>query len=54
VPASTLRNWENDRSFPTGATAFLRLAEALGVRPERLAEGVEDPAGDEPEATATQ
>jgi transcriptional regulator with XRE-family HTH domain len=51
VPASTLRNWENDRSFPTVATTFLRLAEALGVTPERLAEGVEDPAGDEPQPT---
>jgi hypothetical protein len=30
--------------------ALLRLARALGVRVERLAEGVEDPAEDEPEA----
>jgi hypothetical protein len=30
--------------------ALLRLANALGVRFERLAEGVVDPAGDEPEA----
>jgi transcriptional regulator with XRE-family HTH domain len=51
VPVSTLRNWENDRSFPTVATAFLRLAEALRVAPERLAEGVDDPAEDEPEPT---
>jgi transcriptional regulator with XRE-family HTH domain len=46
VPASTLRNWENDRGFPTAAV-FLRLAEALGVTPERLAEGVDDPAEEE-------
>jgi hypothetical protein len=37
VPASTLRTWENDRGSPT-APAFLRLAKALGVPPERLAE----------------
>jgi transcriptional regulator with XRE-family HTH domain len=43
VPASTLRHWENDRGFP-GAPVFLRLAEALGVPAERLAEGVDDPA----------
>jgi transcriptional regulator with XRE-family HTH domain len=48
VPASTLRNWENDRGFP-GLAACLRLAQALGVRVERLAEGVEDPAGEGPE-----
>ena len=46
VPASTLRNWEGDRGFP-GPPAFLRLAGALGVTPERLAEGVDDPAEDE-------
>jgi transcriptional regulator with XRE-family HTH domain len=46
VPASTLRGWENDRGFP-GVAAGLRLAEALGVPAERLAEGVGDPAGDE-------
>jgi transcriptional regulator with XRE-family HTH domain len=46
VPASTLRGWENDRGFPDVA-AGVRLAEALGVPVERLAEGVEDPAGDE-------
>ena len=46
VPVSTLRHWENDRGFP-GVPALLRLAEALGVPVERLAEGVEDPAGDE-------
>jgi transcriptional regulator with XRE-family HTH domain len=48
VPASTLRNWEGDRGFP-GLAACLRLAAALGVRVERLAEGVEDPADEEPE-----
>ena len=32
-----------------GLPALLRLAQALGVPPERFAEGVEDPAGDEPE-----
>jgi putative transcriptional regulator len=46
VPVSTLRNWENDRGFPSLA-AGLRLAEVLGVPVERLAEGVEDPAVDE-------
>ena len=46
VPASTLRTWEGDRGFP-GLHAALRLADALGVTPERLAEGVEDPAEDE-------
>jgi transcriptional regulator with XRE-family HTH domain len=46
VPASTLRNWESDRDFP-GPPAFLRLAGPQGVSPERLAEGVEDPAEDE-------
>jgi transcriptional regulator with XRE-family HTH domain len=45
VPVSTLRNWENDRGFP--GLAFLRLAEALGVPVERLAEGVDDPAEEE-------
>jgi transcriptional regulator with XRE-family HTH domain len=49
VPVSTLRNWEGDRGFPNVA-AGLRLAEALGVRIERLAEGVEDPTGDESES----
>jgi transcriptional regulator with XRE-family HTH domain len=48
VPTSTLRNWENDRDFPP-LPAFRRLAGALGVPVERLAEGVEDPAGDEVE-----
>jgi transcriptional regulator with XRE-family HTH domain len=38
VPVSTLRNWENDPGFP-GVPAFLRLAEALGVPAEWLAEG---------------
>ena len=46
LPASTLRNWENGRGFPA-APAFLRLAEALGVSAERLAEGVDDPAQEE-------
>jgi hypothetical protein len=31
-----------------GLPALLRLAEALGVRVERFAEGVEDPQEDEP------
>ena len=48
VPVSTLRHWENGRGFP-GAPASLRLAEALGVPAERLAEGVEDPAAQEAE-----
>jgi len=48
VPVSTLRNWEDDRGFP-GMPAFLRLAEALGVPAERLAEGVDDPAEEEAE-----
>jgi putative transcriptional regulator len=48
VPASTLRNWENDRGFPA-LPAFLRLARTLGVPVERLAEGVEDPAEEEAE-----
>jgi transcriptional regulator with XRE-family HTH domain len=49
VPASTLSNWEGDRGFPTLA-ALYGLAGALGVTVERLAEGVDDPAEDEPEA----
>jgi transcriptional regulator with XRE-family HTH domain len=49
VPLSTLRNWEADRGFPN-MPALLRLAKVLGVRVERLAEGVDDPAEDEPEA----
>jgi transcriptional regulator with XRE-family HTH domain len=49
VPVSTLRNWEADQGFPN-MLALLRLAKALGVRVERLAEGVEDLAEDEPEA----
>ena len=48
VLVSTLRHWENDRGFP-GVPAILRLAEALGVPAERLAEGVQDPAGNEEE-----
>jgi HTH-type transcriptional regulator, cell division transcriptional repressor len=43
VPISTLRNWEASRGFP-GLPACLRLAEALGVSVERLAEGADDPA----------
>jgi hypothetical protein len=50
VPVSTLHGWEGAGGFP-GALAFLRLAEALGVPPERLAEGVEDPAGAEEESS---
>jgi transcriptional regulator with XRE-family HTH domain len=46
VPASTLRNWQGDRGFP-GVQAGMRLAEALGVTAERLAEGIDDPAEDE-------
>jgi transcriptional regulator with XRE-family HTH domain len=53
VPVSTLRNWENGRGFP-GVPAFLRLAEALGVPAERLAEGVDDPAEDEAEPVRKQ
>jgi transcriptional regulator with XRE-family HTH domain len=45
VSARALRNWEADRGFP-GPAAGLRLAGALGVTLERLAEGVEDPAED--------
>jgi transcriptional regulator with XRE-family HTH domain len=43
IPVGTLRNWEADRGFPSLA-ACLRLAKALGVAVERLAEGVDDPA----------
>jgi transcriptional regulator with XRE-family HTH domain len=50
VPASTLRNRENDRGFPH-LRALLRMAEVLGVPVERYAEGVDEPAGDEPEPT---
>jgi transcriptional regulator with XRE-family HTH domain len=46
VPTSTLRNWEGDRGLP-GLGVSLRLARTLGVPVERLAEGVEDPAGEE-------
>jgi transcriptional regulator with XRE-family HTH domain len=46
VSVSTLRNWENDRGF-LHLAACLRLAEALSVPVERLAEGVEDPIEDE-------
>jgi transcriptional regulator with XRE-family HTH domain len=48
VPLSTLRNWEGDRGFP-GLPALRRLAEALGLPVERFAQGVDDPAEDEPE-----
>jgi len=48
VPASTLRNWENDRGFPT-LPVVMRLAEALGVPAEWLAGGGGRPAEDEPE-----
>jgi hypothetical protein len=48
VLVSTLRHWEKDRGFP-GVPACFRLAEALGVPAERLAEGVDDPAEDEGE-----
>jgi transcriptional regulator with XRE-family HTH domain len=43
IPPSTLRNWEQDRGFPD-LPRLLRLARALGVPVERLAEGVEDSA----------
>jgi transcriptional regulator with XRE-family HTH domain len=49
VPVGALRNWEGDRGMP-GLAACLRLAEALGVPVERLAEGVEDAPEDEPAA----
>ena len=52
VSVSTLRHWENGRGFPSMA-AFLRLAEALGVPAERLAEGVDDPAGEATEPPET-
>jgi transcriptional regulator with XRE-family HTH domain len=48
IPLGTLRHWEGgDRGMPR-LPALLRLAEALGVRVERFAEGVEDPEEDEP------
>jgi transcriptional regulator with XRE-family HTH domain len=49
IPLSTLRNWEADRGFPTtrSGPGFFRLAGALGVPFERLAEGTEDPAEEE-------
>jgi transcriptional regulator with XRE-family HTH domain len=46
VPAGTLRNWEAGRGLPD-LPALLRLAGALGAPVERLAEGVEGPAGQE-------
>jgi len=39
---------DGGRGFP-GVLAFLRLAQALGVPAERLAEGVDDPAEDKAE-----
>jgi hypothetical protein len=48
-----LRHWENGRGF-LGVPAFLRLAEALGVPAERLAEGMDDPARDEVEAAEAE
>ena len=48
MPVSTLRHWENGRGFP-GMPALLRLAEALGVPAERLAERVDDPAQEKSE-----
>jgi transcriptional regulator with XRE-family HTH domain len=48
IPASTLRGWEGDRGFPS-LPALLRLAGALGVPVERLAEGVDDPVEEEGE-----
>jgi hypothetical protein len=53
VPVSTLRGWENDRGFAPLA-ALLRLAAALGVRVERLAEGVDDPAREEAAGTSAR
>jgi transcriptional regulator with XRE-family HTH domain len=50
VPVSTLRGWESDRGLPGPATG-LRLTEALGAAVERLAEGVDDPAGDDASPT---
>jgi transcriptional regulator with XRE-family HTH domain len=49
VPESTLRNWESDRGFPD-LPALLRLARVLGVPVEQIAQGVEDPAEEEPRA----
>ena len=48
VPVSTLRRWEGDRGFP-GLPALLRLAQTLGLRVERFAEGIEDPEEEEPQ-----
>jgi transcriptional regulator with XRE-family HTH domain len=53
VPVSTLRNWEGDRGMP-GIPAAVRLAEALGVPVDRLAEGVDDDAEEEPPEMAEQ
>jgi transcriptional regulator with XRE-family HTH domain len=44
VPATTLRNWETDRGYPS-LPVLQRLAGALGVPVERLAKGTEDPGG---------
>src|SRR5262249_4500679 len=49
APRRTLRPRGHGRVLP-GVPAFLRLAEALGVPAERLAEGVEDPAGERAES----
>src|SRR5262249_61939549 len=49
VPVSTLRNWEGDRGMP-GVPVSLRLAEALGVPVEGLAEGAGGPAEEEGKA----
>jgi putative transcriptional regulator len=53
MPASTLRNWESDRGLPS-IPAALRLAAALGVPVERLAEGVEDLVEDEEDEAPEQ
>jgi transcriptional regulator with XRE-family HTH domain len=45
--ASTLRDWENGRGLPR-LPGPLRLAGALGVPVERIAEGVENVAGRSP------
>jgi transcriptional regulator with XRE-family HTH domain len=49
VPVATLRRWEGGGHVPD-LPALLRLAEALGVPVERFAEGVDDPAEEEPGA----
>ncbi|HJT75672.1 MAG TPA: helix-turn-helix transcriptional regulator [Gemmataceae bacterium] len=47
VSLSALPDREGGRGLP-GLSGLRRLAEALGVPVERFAEGVEDPAVDEP------